>query len=206
MTNKSSNHVAESCRFSSKSHQFVVGLELQARGVRTCFFLFTMKNNVTLMDDIPINPMDFVIKSLLLFVLAILSLVANLVAFLTIISGHYGQRRQPKSMNALLLNLVVSDICVATFCTLGNAIWNLTFQWYGGDIGCRIFKFAQQMSLHSSTFLITAISCDRVLTVLLPLRSYGARRRQLVMIVLAWLLSAATAGPAVSDFLTLRLK
>ena len=42
--------------------------------------------------------------------------------------------------------LSIADIFVAFFCILGDAIWNVTIQWNGGDALCRFYKYMQMFS------------------------------------------------------------
>uniref|UniRef100_A0A1I8JK42 G_PROTEIN_RECEP_F1_2 domain-containing protein n=1 Tax=Macrostomum lignano TaxID=282301 RepID=A0A1I8JK42_9PLAT len=108
---------------------------------------------------------------LLLFAFALMSNCRTL----CIVTEQRKARNQPAA-NHLIQHLLVSDIFVAIFCLLGDALWFLSVEWIAGDWMCRLFKFLQCVALASSTFVTMAIAVDRSRAVTHPF-SYGGVRQ-----------------------------
>ncbi|OWA50872.1 putative Gonadotropin-releasing hormone receptor [Hypsibius exemplaris] len=136
-----------------------------------------------------------------LFTLGSFAVPLNLAAGALLIQRHFWR----SNVYILLFQLAIADLLVATFCVVGDAIWNWTIQWHGGDTVCRFYKFMQMFSLYASTFILTGISIDRCVAVLFPLRWSGSRgkiTRVRILSATAWILAAVCASPQAVIFHT----
>lgn len=78
-----------------------------------------------------------------------------------------------------------------------DAVWNVTVQWYGGDVLCKLLCFLKLFAMHASAFILVVISLDRQHAILHPLDALSAQRRNRRMLLLAWSLSLLLASPQV---------
>lgn len=151
------------------------------------------------LDQIPSLDYHNIIKLVVLLTLFFLSLWGNVRSLI------YARRRLRRgaltstwNMNCFILNLSVADIMVTLFCILGDAVWNVTVQWYAGVTTCKLLMFARSVSLCSSTYIITFISLDRAVAVMSPVRSSGSvNRRAKIMLAITWVFSVIMGLPQV---------
>ena len=98
---------------------------------------------------------------------------------------------------AFIINLCLSNIFFAVFVNNLDAVWNLTVQWYAGNVACKVCQFFKQFSLTWSSTAVTCISLDRCLTLLFPLLS-GSKsiKRAAIIIIPSLIANFVTCAPA----------
>lgn len=109
-----------------------------------------------------------------------------------------GRRRGRRShVRVLLAHLAAADLLVAVVVMPLDAGWNVTVQWYAGDLACRALMFLKLLAMYASAFVTVVISLDRQAAILRPLAIARARRHNQLLLYGAWLLSATLAAPQV---------
>lgn len=100
-------------------------------------------------------------------------------------------------LRPLIASLASADL-VMTFVVMPlDAIWNITVQWYAGDIMCKLLCFLKLFAMHSAAFTLVVVSLDRYRAILHPLDSLDAGLRNRRMLLVAWTLSLLLASPQV---------
>uniref|UniRef100_A0A8V5GK74 Type II GnRH receptor n=1 Tax=Melopsittacus undulatus TaxID=13146 RepID=A0A8V5GK74_MELUD len=111
-----------------------------------------------------------------------------------------GSRRS--HIRLLLRHLAAADLLLTVAVMPLDAIWNITLQWWAGDLACRILMYLRLLAMYASAFVTVVISLDRQAAILHPLAIARARRRNRIMLQVAWLLSAVLSAPQLFLFHT----
>lgn len=139
-----------------------------------------------------------VAATLVLFVFAA---VSNLSVLISVCWGR--GHRLPAHLRPLIASLASADL-VMTFVVMPlDAIWNITVQWYAGDVMCKLLCFLKLFAMHSAAFILVVVSLDRYRAILHPLDSLDAGLRNRRMLLVAWTLSVLLASPQVKSVLGL---
>ena len=86
--------------------------------------------------------------------------------------------RQWTVTNFFIVNMAVSDILIAFFCIPFSSVSTfLLLYWPFGSVMCRIVSFSQAVSVFVSAYTMVAISCDRYLAIVYPLRPRMTRKQ-----------------------------
>lgn len=86
--------------------------------------------------------------------------------------------RQRTVVNYFIANMAVSDILIAFFCIpFSSASTFLLLHWPFGAVMCRLVSFSQAVSVFVSANTMVAISCDRYLAIVYPLRPLTTRKQ-----------------------------
>ena len=109
--------------------------------------------------------------------------------------------------NYFIVNLSLGDIIMAVLCIPFTFIANLLMQfWPFGSIMCPIVSYAQAVAVFISAFTMVAISLDRYVAILWPMRPRMTSRQALLVIALIWLLSLMVPLPiAIVSKITVRV-
>lgn len=163
--------------------------------------MYTYNNSQILcLDHAPTLTNITIMKTSVLSVLAILSLVGNIITLISVKRGNQNRGRTRPSWTAiyrLIFQLSIADLFVTIFCLAGEALWSLSVQWYAGDITCKIFKLLQMFALYLSTFILVLIGVDRWLAVKYPMKSLATKSRSSKLVTIAWILSFLLSVPQV---------
>lgn len=136
-----------------------------------------------------------VAATLVLFVFAA---VSNLSVLVSVCWGR--GYRLAAHLRPLIASLASADL-VMTFVVMPlDAIWNITVQWYAGDIMCKLLCFLKLFAMHSAAFILVVVSLDRYRAILHPLDSLDAGLRNKRMLLVAWTLSLLLASPQLFIF------
>lgn len=128
------------------------------------------------------------------FALFALSAGCNL-AVLRAAGSRRGGRRS--HIRLLLRHLAAADLLVTVAVMPLDAVWNITLQWRAGDLACRLLMYLRLLAMYASAFVTVVISLDRQDAILRPLAIARARRRNRIMLHVAWILSAGLSVPQV---------
>ncbi|XP_062874130.1 chemokine-like receptor 1 [Trichomycterus rosablanca] len=136
-------------------------------------------------------------------VLCILLLTVNIMTFVFGVVGNgvviwIAGFKMKKSVNTTwYLSLALSDF---VFCASlpFNAVYMATSNWTFGHFMCKFTSFVMFLNMFSSIFLLVVISVDRCVAVMFPVWAQNQRtiRKASVVVVLAWLVSAALSVPS----------
>ncbi|XP_063736987.1 gonadotropin-releasing hormone II receptor-like [Eleginops maclovinus] len=126
----------------------------------------------------------------LLFVFAA---VSNVALLFSVWRGR--GRRLASHLRPLMLSLAAADLLMTFVVMPLDAVWNVTVQWYAGDVLCKLLCFLKLFAMHASAFVLVVISLDRQHAILHPLDALSAHRRNRHMLLLAWSLSLLLATP-----------
>ncbi|NXG76340.1 GNRR2 protein, partial [Baryphthengus martii] len=137
------------------------------------------------------------------FALFLLSAGCNL-AVLRAAGVRRGARRS--HIHLLLRHLAAADLLVTVAVMPLDAIWNITLQWRAGDLACRLLMYLRLLAMYASAFVTVVISLDRQDAILHPLAIAQARRRNRIMLYIAWILSAGLSVPQLFLFRTVTLR
>lgn len=103
-----------------------------------------------------------------------------------------------KTVNSIwYLSLAVSDLLFCAFLPL-SIVYTVKEDWIFGRFMCKFTSFILHLNMFSSVFLLLLISVDRCGVVMLPVWAQNKRtiRWALVMVLLAWIISAFLSLPA----------
>lgn len=98
--------------------------------------------------------------------------------------------------NLFIVNLAVGDILMTLFCVPFSFVPTLSLQyWPFGATLCKTFSLSQVMSVLVSAYTLVAISTDRYMAIMWPLRPRLSKRQAKLVILAVWLIALATACP-----------
>ncbi|XP_067274811.1 chemerin-like receptor 1 [Pseudorasbora parva] len=137
-------------------------------------------------------------------VLCLLLLVINVIICLLGLGGNavviwiagFGMK---KSVNSTwYLSLALSDFIFCA-CLPFNIAYSVTSDWIFGLFMCKFTSFVMFLNMFSSIFLLVIISMDRCIAITFPVWAKNHRNieKASVLIVLAWVISAALSVPSI---------
>ena len=101
----------------------------------------------------------------------------------------------------LLMHLSIADLGVAFLQTLPQLIWDITQEFHGNDLVCRLMLYMQVVVIYASTYVLIVTAIDRYIAVCYPFENMRWSNRRLLLIVgLAWLVSFLLALPQLFIF------
>ncbi|XP_012729431.2 gonadotropin-releasing hormone II receptor [Fundulus heteroclitus] len=135
------------------------------------------------------------VRVIVTFILCGISSLCNL-AVLWAASGH----RRKSHVRVLIVNLTAADLLVTLIVMPVDAAWNITVQWLAGDLACRFLMFLKLLAMYSCAFVTVVISLDRQSAILNPLLISMAPKRNRIMLMMAWTMSALLSVPQMFIF------
>ncbi|XP_075215310.1 RYamide receptor-like [Lycorma delicatula] len=98
--------------------------------------------------------------------------------------------------NIFIVNLAVGDILMALLCVPFTFVSTLLLQyWPFGAPLCHTVSFSQAVSVLVSAYTLVAISVDRYMAIMWPLRPRMDKRQAKIVILIVWFIALATALP-----------
>lgn len=98
--------------------------------------------------------------------------------------------------NFFILNLAIGDILMACLCVPFTFVSNLLLQsWPFGSVMCVVVSYSQAVSVFVSAYTLVAISIDRYIAILYPLRPRMTKFQAKLIIACIWLVSLLTPLP-----------
>ncbi|EDW80958.1 uncharacterized protein Dwil_GK11283 [Drosophila willistoni] len=111
---------------------------------------------------------------------------------LWIVTGHRSMRTVT---NYFLLNLSIADLLMSSLNCVFNFIFMVNSDWPFGSIYCTINNFVANVTVSTSVFTLVAISFDRYIAIVHPLKRRTSRRKVRIILVLIWALSCVLSAP-----------
>ncbi|KAA0186015.1 hypothetical protein HAZT_HAZT011687 [Hyalella azteca] len=124
--------------------------------------------------------------------------LGNLIA---IIAGVKYRKECSPNMSAMFLflsNLAVSDFLMVILCVPATFVSQVVVQhWPFGHAACVAVSYSQAVSVFVSAYSLVAISLDRYMAIIYPLRlpSGLGRHQAWVVIAIVWLMALLTCVP-----------
>ncbi|XP_036454176.1 chemokine-like receptor 1 [Colossoma macropomum] len=129
--------------------------------------------------------------------------VANVIIFILGVAGNglviwiAGFKMKKSVITTWYLSLAVSDFIMCSTLPFG-VVQKVTNEWIFGRFMCKFRYFIKVLNMYSSIFLLIIISVDRCVVVMFPVWARNKRtiRKAVVIVMLAWIVSAALSSPA----------
>ncbi|XP_070815585.1 putative gonadotropin-releasing hormone II receptor [Chaetodon trifascialis] len=133
---------------------------------------------------------------------AITCILCGISAFcnLAVLWAAHRDGKRKSHVRVLIINLTVADLLVTFIVMPVDAVWNITVQWLAGDFACRLLMFLKLQAMYSCAFVTVVISLDRQSAILNPLAINKARKRNRVMLTVAWGMSVMLSVPQIFLF------
>ncbi|XP_026150088.1 putative gonadotropin-releasing hormone II receptor [Mastacembelus armatus] len=136
------------------------------------------------------------VRVIITFILCGISAFCNL----AVLWGVQRNGKRKSHVMVLIINLTVADLLVTFIVMPVDAVWNITVQWLAGDLACRLLMFLKLQAMYSCAFVTVVISLDRQSAILNPLAINKARKRNRVMLTVAWGMSILLSVPQIFLF------
>lgn len=108
----------------------------------------------------------------------------------------FAYQRMRSVTNFFIANLAVGDILMASLCIPFGFVSNLLLQyWPFGAVMCVLVSYAQAVSVFISAYTLVAISFDRYIAILYPLRPRMTKFQAKLIIAVVWLVALLTPLP-----------
>lgn len=133
------------------------------------------------------------VRVIITFTLCAVSAVCNLAVLWEASTNN----KRRSHVRILIINLTVADLLVTFIVMPVDAVWNITVQWLAGDVACRFLMFMKLVAMYSCAFVTVVISLDRQSAILNPLAISEAKRKNKLMLSVAWTMSVILSVPQV---------
>lgn len=153
------------------------------------------------MDHAPQLSRSGLLKVYVLAVMALFSLLGNLLTIWNIYKTRITRRNSRHTWSAiysLMFHLSIADVLVTGFCLIGEAAWCYTVQWLANELTCKLVKLFQMFSLYLSTYVLVLIGVDRWIAVKYPMKSLNMAKRCHRLLGGTYILSLVLSLPQVS--------
>ncbi|KAK2588543.1 hypothetical protein KPH14_006322 [Odynerus spinipes] len=111
-------------------------------------------------------------------------------------------KRMRTVTNYFLVNLSIADAMVSTLNVTFNYTYMLNSHWPFGTLYCKICQFIAVLTICASVFTLMAISIDRYMAIVNPLRPRMGRRATLCVAVVIWIVGAILSFPMLLFYTT----
>ncbi|KAK2919825.1 hypothetical protein Q8A73_002029 [Channa argus] len=136
------------------------------------------------------------VRVIITFILCGISAFCNLAVLWAALSNG----KHKSHIRVLIINLTMADLLVTFIVMPVDAVWNITVQWVAGDFACRLLMFLKLQAMYSCAFVTVVISLDRQSAILNPLAINTARKRNRIMLTVAWGMSIVLSIPQIFLF------
>lgn len=110
--------------------------------------------------------------------------------------------KRKSRMNFFIKQLAFADLLVGVFSVLPDLVQRFTLHWYAGEVICKIVRFGMAAVTYGSTFVLVAMSIDRLDAIARPLGFSDSWRRPRLMIAVSWTLAGLCSIPSAVLFKT----
>ncbi|XP_001652376.3 tachykinin-like peptides receptor 99D [Aedes aegypti] len=143
-----------------------------------------------------------VLWTLLFVCMVIVATVGNLVVIWIVLAN----KRMRTVTNYFLVNLSIADAMVSTLNVTFNYTYMLNLDWPFGTLYCKISQFVAILSICASVFTLMAISIDRYMAIMNPLRPRMGKRATLCIAAAIWIVGIIISSPMLLFFTTFELQ
>ena len=135
----------------------------------------------------------YMVRLPLYVLLMLVSLVGNGLVIVVICTNRFMLN---KPTNYFMLNLAVCDLAILASCIWVEMVASVHRHWLLSELFCKLSSYMQVAVIIASVLTLVAITCDRFMAVMRPLRWHTTRTRTLCCIALTWLVSLTMALPS----------
>ncbi|XP_013402794.1 RYamide receptor [Lingula anatina] len=165
---------------------------LETIGMDTTTLSGNASNNVT---EIPYFIVPGYVTGILIVLYSAITVLAiggnSLVCYVVL-----AYQRMRTVTNYFIVNLAVSDILMAVLCIPLTFVANILLNyWPFGALLCPIVLYVQAVSVFLSAFTLVAISVDRYVAIIYPLRKRMTSKMAVIVIANIWFLSLVVPLP-----------
>ena len=126
--------------------------------------------------------------------ITVLSIGGNVIVIYIILA----YQRMRTVTNYFIVNLACADILMAALCIPFTFVANvLMLYWPFGQVMCPIVLYAQVVTVFLSAFTLVAISVDRYIAVIYPLRPRMTTKQAYIIISAIWMLALTVSLPVI---------
>ncbi|XP_063990471.1 tachykinin-like peptides receptor 99D isoform X2 [Diachasmimorpha longicaudata] len=111
-------------------------------------------------------------------------------------------KRMRTVTNYFLVNLSIADAMVSTLNVTFNYSYMLNSHWTFGSLYCKISQFIAVVTICASVFTLMAISIDRYMAIMNPLRPRMGRRLTLFVAIAIWIIGGILSLPMLIYYTT----
>ncbi|XP_012283345.1 tachykinin-like peptides receptor 99D [Orussus abietinus] len=104
-------------------------------------------------------------------------------------------KRMRTVTNYFLVNLSIADAMVSTLNVTFNYTYMLNSHWPFGNLYCKVNQFIAVITICASVFTLMAISIDRYMAIMNPLKPRMGKRATLCIAVAIWVVGAILSLP-----------
>ncbi|XP_053207246.1 QRFP-like peptide receptor isoform X2 [Panonychus citri] len=141
---------------------------------------------------------QFNFKDYCKIIFSLLVIIVSVIGNIGVLFSSTFNRSIRHTIHIYLSNLAIADLFISIFCMIVFLINNLTYPLFVlGPIVCKLNAFTQMTSLTSSVLTLSAISCDRFIAIMYPLRVRVTKQRTKAVITVIWIISLAVSTPFV---------
>ena len=97
--------------------------------------------------------------------------------------------------NYFIMNLAVGDLLMTVLCVPFTSVSYLKQYWPFGVTLCPVVNYSQAFAVFVSSYTLVAISVDRYVAIMWPLKPRMSKRIAALVIFTVWLVSAITVLP-----------
>ncbi|KAK9874696.1 hypothetical protein WA026_005516 [Henosepilachna vigintioctopunctata] len=119
------------------------------------------------------------------------SLIGNLFVCYVVIASS----RMRTVTNYFILNLSIGDILITILCVPFTCISMMTQYWPFGSFLCPVISYVQAISVFISAYTLVAISFDKYMVIMWPLRPRISKKVATWAILMIWLFAGLTVLP-----------
>lgn len=154
-----------------------------------------MANNTDNSTGVTVGHSDFFIPKLVCYVVIfIVGVIGNTLVCLVVCR----ERKMKNVTNYFIVNLAAADLSVLLICIPFDFGEQVTAKWPYGGFLCRLIYPLQTMATTASVFTLVAISLNRFLAIVYPLRPQLSTSDAKKIIGVIWLLSVALVSPYIA--------
>ncbi|XP_070526208.1 tachykinin-like peptides receptor 99D isoform X3 [Cardiocondyla obscurior] len=111
-------------------------------------------------------------------------------------------RRMRTVTNYFLVNLSIADAMVSTLNVTFNYTYMLNSHWPFGTLYCKISQFIAVLTICASVFTLMAISIDRYMAIVNPLKPRMGKKATLCVAIIIWIIGAILSLPMLLFYTT----
>ncbi|XP_008215771.1 tachykinin-like peptides receptor 99D isoform X2 [Nasonia vitripennis] len=111
-------------------------------------------------------------------------------------------KRMRTVTNYFLVNLSIADAMVSTLNVIFNYTYMLNSHWPFGNLYCKISQFIAVITICASVFTLMAISIDRYVAIVNPLKPRMGKRTTLCIALAIWAVGAVLSLPMLLFYTT----
>uniref|UniRef100_A0AAN0LPN2 Tachykinin-like peptide receptor 99D n=1 Tax=Polyphagotarsonemus latus TaxID=1204166 RepID=A0AAN0LPN2_9ACAR len=149
------------------------------------------KIQVNLQDSYSRELWQVIFWSFIFGFMVIIATTGNLIVIMIVLLN----KQMRTITNLFIVNLSIADIMVSTMNVIFNFVYMLNGYWWFGSTYCKVSNFIAIMSVAASVFTLMAISIDRYIAIVYPLKPRMSLMTTLNIAIGIWCASSLLSAP-----------